>query len=70
MNKPKYVLFYIRDSKVYGCFYDNEEEMLEGLIEDTEILPEDLEGYTITRVEENSQGRLIFYAEKTHKKKR
>ena len=70
MNKPRFVLFYVEDSRVFGTFYNDIEELLEGLVEDIEIMPEDLVGYVITKVEENSQGRLIFYAEKTHKKKR
>jgi hypothetical protein len=64
MNKPKYVLFYFEGGRVFGTFYDSEEELLEGLIEDVELFPEDLVGYTITKIEKNSQGRIIFYAEK------
>jgi hypothetical protein len=64
MNKPKYVIFYIEDNKVYGTFYDSEEEINKGLVEDTEIFHEDIVGYTITQVEVTYQGRIVFYAER------
>jgi hypothetical protein len=63
MNKPRFLLFYVEDGKVYGCHYDSEEELLKGWVEDIELLPEDLEGYKLTRFEVNQQGRIVFYAE-------
>jgi hypothetical protein len=64
MNKPKYVIFYVEDGRIYGAFYDSEEELLERMVEDAEIFHEDIVGYTITQVELTYQGRIVFYAER------
>jgi hypothetical protein len=61
-DKPKYLLFYVESNKVFGCFYNEEEELLKGWVEDVELQPEDIEGYLLTGYEKNLQGRIVFYA--------
>jgi hypothetical protein len=66
MMRPRYVLFYVENSRVFGSFYDSEEELLKGWVEDIPLDPEDIEGYILTGYEKNSQGRIIFYAKKVN----
>jgi len=60
----KYVLFYVEGGRIYGAFYDSEEEINKGLVEDTEIFHEDIVGYTIVDLYKTHQGRIVIIAAK------
>ena len=63
MSKKLKVYFYVVDDgegqRVYGCFYEKEEEI--STCEDTELDLELLKGVRIVCVEKTFQGRIIFW---------
>jgi len=60
-TKKLKVYFYVEGGRIFGCFYEKEEEI--STCEDTELSSEMLEGVRIVRVERTFQGRILFYAE-------